>query len=690
MSREIQIEQPRWLREFKRYLPLKNLFLLHGNVYDLFLYPTMYDGTYRWGYYPLRTLLHRFFSEQEYRAVVFYDSVDGLSFMSDDEQKNFESALRNTTTRASATGADSSAASNYNPEGSAQAPTSTEGRSRLNRMRDFEAALQRIRRALESSSLPLAVVIDHASRLVTSPKHLSSEERRQFINLLKCVQIAAMRGGGRNKNHVLVLVCDRLSDLPSWLYLYHPLAKPLQIDLPEEQERRYFFEINGEGFFVSENDTVGLPGDGAAHIQKAVDLTRGLSNYELECLRLVSTQEGIPLYKPKHLVERYKFGVVESAWDRLRQDEGRQKLSSAEKILSRRVKGQEAAVRAVVDIIKRAASGLSGIHHSASAHKPKGILFFAGPTGVGKTELAKALAELLFGDENACVRFDMSEYAQEHSDQRLLGAPPGYVGYEEGGQLTNKVKESPFSVLLFDEIEKAHPKLMDKFLQILEDGRMTDSKGETIYFSETVIIFTSNIGAYVDVPIGDGRTFVRRPNILPYSWYCTDCESYLVEEERPAGCRCGGKVLEQRETPYRLVKERILKALEEHFKQKLGRPEIYNRIGNNFVVFDYIRPPIIKQILEKMLENIRKELREKQSLELKLEEPVYDYLCDKASNNIQDGGRGIGNLVETALVNPLSRVVFDKQLEQTRLIIDKIIEKKMGEENIYELEWRKQ
>ncbi|MHB9308697.1 AAA family ATPase, partial [Fusobacterium polymorphum] len=122
-------------------------------------------------------------------------------------------------------------------------------------------------------------------------------------------------------------------------------------------------------------------------------------------------------------------------------------------------------------------------------------LFFVGPTGVGKTELAKSLASFIFGDENACIRFDMSEYNHEHSDQRLVGAPPGYVGYEAGGQLTNAVKEKPFCVLLFDEIEKAHGRILDKFLQILEDGRLTDGKGETVYFSETIIIFTSNIGA---------------------------------------------------------------------------------------------------------------------------------------------------------------------------------------------------
>jgi len=134
------------------------------------------------------------------------------------------------------------------------------------------------------------------------------------------------------------------------------------------------------------------------------------------------------------------------------------------------------------------------MQHSSESSKPRGILFLAGPTGTGKTEIVKAIAEALFEDEKTLIRFDMSEYTAEHSDQKLFGAPPGYVGYDNGGQLTNAVKNNPFSILLFDEIEKAHPNIMDKFLQILEDGRMTDGQGNTVYFSETLIFFTSNVG----------------------------------------------------------------------------------------------------------------------------------------------------------------------------------------------------
>ena len=178
-----------------------------------------------------------------------------------------------------------------------------------------------------------------------------------------------------------------------------------------------------------------------------------------------------------------------------------EKIKNRDVLLRQRLMGQDQAISKTVNIVKRAVSGLSGLQHSSGQNKPRGVLFFAGPTGTGKTELTKALAEQLFGDENNCIRFDMSEFAESHADQKLFGAPPGYVGYEAGGQLTNAIKERPFSILLFDEIEKAHPSIMDKFLQILEDGRMTDGQGNTVYFSETLIIFTSNLGItqqYVD------------------------------------------------------------------------------------------------------------------------------------------------------------------------------------------------
>jgi ATP-dependent Clp protease ATP-binding subunit ClpC len=219
------------------------------------------------------------------------------------------------------------------------------------------------------------------------------------------------------------------------------------------------------------------------------------------------------------------------------------KLSGIDAFLKSKVIGQDYVVDKVVSVIKRAALGLSGIASSELQTKPKGTLFFVGPTGVGKTEMAKAITKFLFGDENNLIRFDMSEYGTENADQKLIGAPPGYVGFEGGGQLTNAVKAKPFSVVLFDEIEKANPKIFDKFLQILEDGRLTDNTGKTVSFSETIIIFTSNIGAAVVNPDDDEES----------------------------------------------VRRNFISKVQEYFSNELNRPEILGRIGNNIVPFAFIK-----------------------------------------------------------------------------------------------------
>jgi len=241
----------------------------------------------------------------------------------------------------------------------------------------------------------------------------------------------------------------------------------------------------------------------------------------------------------------------------------------------------------------------------------------------GKTELAKALTESVFGDENAMHRFDMSEFRAEHSDQRLIGAPPGYVGFEGGGELTNAMRARPFSLVLFDEIEKAHERILDKFLQILEDGRLTDGRGETVFFSESIIVFTSNLGIIETDEMGNPRQVVKY-----------------------------GATYEQ-------VKEKVLDAIRNHFIYKLHRPELLNRLGDNIVVFNFIEKPVAEQIFDIMIENVRKRIREEHDAALELTEDVKKILLDKCTANLDNGGRGIGSRLESMLINPLSRALFE-------------------------------
>jgi ATP-dependent Clp protease ATP-binding subunit ClpA len=270
--------------------------------------------------------------------------------------------------------------------------------------------------------------------------------------------------------------------------------------------------------------------------------------------------------------------------------------------------------------------GVTGIHKSSSRAMPKGVFFFVGPTGVGKTELSKSLAKFLFGDETACIRFDMSEYSQENSDQKLIGAPPGYVGFEEGGQLTNAIRERPFSVVLFDEIEKAakpNPRILDIFLQILEDGRLTDNRGETTYFSDTVIIFTSNLGT----------SEVRSGS----------------DPERVAG--------------------EFVRIVKEYFDNELKRPEILGRIGyENIVPFNFINDPAFAdKILKSKMEPVKLGIREKYGMELEIEDwgSFSAYILSGA--DVSKGGRDILNALDSRLLTPMAMRLFDNYDDLGRL-----------------------
>lgn len=334
--------------------------------------------------------------------------------------------------------------------------------------------------------------------------------------------------------------------------------------------------------------------------------------------------------KAKDFVDALRFGNRESDWDR---PELGKRLAEAETFLEKRVLGQREAVRAAADVLRRAALGLSGAQHSGQG-KPRGILFFAGFTGVGKTELAKAMAEIVFGDERTMKRFDMSEYGHSHADQRLLGAPPGYVGYEEGGQLTEAMKSNPFRLLLFDEIEKAHPSILDKFLQILEDGRMTDGRGETVHFSEALIVFTSNVGVYT-IDYETGRPLVDPKTLKPLL-----------------------RVDPRTQPPYDEVRTKLTEGVKEHFQHFVQRPELLNRIGRNIVVFDIVRPEVLRLILEKVLGSVRELARTRWGITLDLAPALVNRLHGLASQDVESGGRGVGNLVEAAVLNPLSRLLF--------------------------------
>ena len=281
----------------------------------------------------------------------------------------------------------------------------------------------------------------------------------------------------------------------------------------------------------------------------------------------------------------------------------RDKLLKMEELLHKRVVGQEEAIRAVSDAIRRSRAGLS------EENRPYGSFLFLGPTGVGKTELCKALAGFLFDSEDHLIRIDMSEFMEKHSVARLIGAPPGYVGYEEGGYLTEQVRRKPYSVILFDEIEKAHPDVFNVLLQVLDDGRLTDGQGRTVDFKNTVIVMTSNIGSHL-------------------------IQSMASEGKKQA-----------------VIKEAVFGELKNHF-----RPEFLNRI-DEIVVFHGLDKKNIASIAKILLKNLADRLA-KVDMQLEVSEAALDKIAEVGFDPVF-GARPLKRAIQQYIENPVSKMILE-------------------------------
>ena len=301
-----------------------------------------------------------------------------------------------------------------------------------------------------------------------------------------------------------------------------------------------------------------------------------------------------------------------------------EKLLNLEKLLHKKVIGQEPAVEAVSNAVRRARVGLK------DPNKPVGSFIFVGPTGVGKTYLAKALAEALFGEEEAMIRIDMSEYMEKHSVSRLVGSPPGYVGYDEGGQLTEAVRRKPYAVILFDEIEKAHPDVFNMLLQILDDGRLTDSRGRTVDFKNTVIIMTSNVGA----------NSIKKQNVLGFS-----------------------TGVEENKEEYEKMKETITEELKRTF-----RPEFLNRL-DEVIVFHSLKEEDIRQIVDIMIIDLQKRLL-KMDVNITVSEKTKEFIASKGFDSVY-GARPLERTIRKMIEDQLAEEILKgKVSKDDNIIID--------------------
>ena len=680
----------RFIVEVEKQLHRRRHVLLYGNIYDQFLW--------RGSYVTVDEFLNRYFLELGFEMIAQYDPVDGFRFgdfqvvpappadrrqLPQRMEERFHLLVRNTVVERYPEVATTPQAPMNSPpvpgmaqpsQGSmdplAAPPRGIPGGQPLSaqpagngasnvaiqkhvaRRVPLEEAFAALRTVLGQPHYPAAAIVNFADILTGDGEHYQPGDRPIVATILKCMLDAAIVEAGplRGYRNTLVIKASDLNRFPEWIYRGNPFVSLVQAGKPDRDERKQYAlnfmcpTDSSIGFFggdklaaptlANPESDDGVAGKLAEVSEEFADLTDGMQAMDLEALRVTSWKEQIQV-KPREIwriVDFFKFGVHEDPWEKLSQD----RVRAASETLSKRVIGQPMAIKAVTDMLTTARVGLSMGGSGYRSAKPRGIFFFVGPTGVGKTELAKAVTDLVFGDERAFCRFDMSEYTEEHAAEKLAGAPPGFEGYDAGGQLTNWVLEHPHSILLFDEIEKAHPRVLDKFLQILEDGRLTDGKGQTAYFNQSAIIFTSNIGAsdLTDPQLG----VVLRSGIM--------------DRVRREGYD---------ELAYAAVESHFRTEVEWFFTSRIGRAELLNRLGDNIVVFDLLRPDFIPRIAGKFLAMLNSTAKEKYGITLDFDQSVLDGIYSRMGegNNMLFGGRRIKSLLETLIERPLNRWLFE-------------------------------
>jgi|GEM_PF-2553948 len=531
---------------------------------------------------------------------------------------------------------------------------------------------------------PFLFILPNVSRYMTVPGSPDTRENSILMTLFNATQV--------DSSCRIALFVDKANDLPTWFESENTnsAVKKIFIPVPNNKFR--------ETFYRAEMTEVMEPIPEEDEDSKVKTFSAFTENYSLR--RLLQLKEFVVnesddeknsyLKNVNNIAKTtMKFEIGED-YDPWKDKSLRDIIRKLPKNLKENIKGQGEAVDTISKALKTASAG---VNSSDDNRKPRAVFFFAGPTGTGKTEMAKQVAEKIFKSKDSIIRFDMSEFRQEHTDSRLFGAPPGYVGYESGGELTRAIKQRPFTIVLFDEIEKANAKIWDKFLQILGDGRLTDGKGESVSFTHSIIIFTSNLGMTPSMTVGDDERLQMLKDMNEdiakalaeassdpshKDAHLSEALALLKKKSTLTGIKANfseEKLFTEHfedlgadnpTTAFNAFVRECVKERIENYFESIGRREVYGRIGDeNVIVFNFISKKAAYTIAENRINKFAKYLRTENESHLNLE--VSDEAREFIVNNsigtdiIELGARGIVNHIDRVMSEPVSDFIFDNE-----------------------------